>query len=93
MVWLWRDPERDKQTTDEIDRQEDRGAAIVAVAYFEDFLTASIKTQLIKDEEVTDPLFKGRGQLADFCHQNRLRIFAWANKQAAVASPPDRAPN
>src|SRR5207248_8570009 len=66
MVWLHRDPERDKLTTDEIDKAEDRSAAIMAAAYFEDRLTLAIRTQLIGDDEIADPLFKGRGQLSDF---------------------------
>jgi DNA-binding MltR family transcriptional regulator len=66
MPWTYRDGERDKATTDEIDRQEDRAAAIIASAYVEDRLALAIKARLIADIQVTNPMFNGDGPLATF---------------------------
>ncbi|HTI87669.1 MAG TPA: hypothetical protein VL966_13775 [Alphaproteobacteria bacterium] len=66
MSWIHRDPVLDKETTDEIDRAEDRAAAVLAGAYFEDRLTIVIKARLLDDASVANPLFTGYGPLGTF---------------------------
>lgn len=56
----------DPDTVEEIDRQEDRAAAIIAGAYLEDFVADAIKTRLLSDEQVINDFFNGMGPLATF---------------------------
>jgi len=66
MPWTHRDGTSDRETTDEIDRQEDRAAAIIAAAFLEDRITDAVKARLIRDAQVSDQMFKGVGPLANF---------------------------
>ncbi len=66
MAWVTRGTAEDHLTTAEIDRQEDRAAAIIAAAFFEDRLTLAIRERLVNDPRVVNPLFKGAGPLASF---------------------------
>jgi hypothetical protein len=82
--WTVRDAKRDRETTDAIERQEDRGAAILAAAYLEDRLTRAIKAQLISDAKITNSFFSGMGPLATFSAKINLAylmgIFNETNK-------------
>ena len=84
MTWTVRDAKRDRETTDAIERQEDRGAAILAAAYLEDRLTLAIKARLISDTKVTNSFFSGMGPLATFSAKINLAylmgIFNTTNK-------------
>lgn len=50
----------------EINKQRDRGAAIIAAAVLEDHLLAVIKAKLTTDEKIEDKMFRGYGPLASF---------------------------
>lgn len=56
----------DPETIREIDRQEDRGAAVIAGAYLEDFLFSAIKERFTDDAPVVNAFFSGMGPLATF---------------------------
>lgn len=49
----------------EIDAQTDRGAAVIAVAYLENRLTALIQSRLHDISKVSDRIFKGYGPLGE----------------------------
>lgn len=66
MPWATRGTAEDDLTTAEIERQEDRAAAIIAAAFFEDRLTLAIRERLVNDPRVVNPLLKGTGPLASF---------------------------
>ncbi len=66
MAWVIRNIKRDVQIAKEIDRQEDRGAAIVAGAYLEDFILEALKRRLVPDTAVLNEFFTGMGPLATF---------------------------
>ncbi len=84
MTWTVRDAKRDRETTTAIERQEDRGAAILAGAYLEDRLTLAIKARLISDRKTTNSFFTGMGPLANFSAKINLAylmgIFNQTNK-------------
>jgi hypothetical protein len=65
MSWTMRDG-LDPDTIDEIEKQNDRGAAIIAGALLEDFVVDAIKTRLLPDEKVIDQFLTGMGPLATF---------------------------
>jgi DNA-binding MltR family transcriptional regulator len=56
----------DQTIVEEIDRQEDRGAAIIAGAFLEDFIGETIKARFVRDEVAVKKLFGGFGPLATF---------------------------
>jgi DNA-binding MltR family transcriptional regulator len=64
-MWTTRS-DKDQETIEEIERQEDRGAAILAGAYLEDRLTLAIKERLVSDFKAQDTFFGGMGPLATF---------------------------
>ncbi len=64
-MWTTRS-DKDRMTIEEIERQDDRGAAILAGAYLEDRLTIAIKERLIPDTRTQNELFGGMGPLATF---------------------------
>jgi hypothetical protein len=66
MPWTLRDAKRESAIVDNIDKGDDRSAAILAGAFLEDRLTLAIKTRLIPDLQVQGKLFKGYGPLATF---------------------------
>jgi hypothetical protein len=51
---------------EEIDKQRDRGAAILAASVLEDHLTEVIKTRLERNAKIEARMFKGYGPLASF---------------------------
>jgi hypothetical protein len=66
MSWLFRDKTIDMETIDEIERQADRGAAIISCGYLEEFLLTAIKSVLVDDEKAIKRMFTGMGPLATF---------------------------
>jgi hypothetical protein len=66
MSWTNRVDYDDERIVKEIDRQEDRGAAVIAGAFLEDFLTDAIRTRLLDGESVLDQFLSGMGPLATF---------------------------
>lgn len=56
----------DKPIIAEIEKQTDRGAALIATAYLEERLLEAIKARMNRFEEVENKLFKGLGPLASF---------------------------
>jgi len=66
MPWTLRDAKRESAIVDNIDKGDDRSAAILAGAFLEDRLTLAIKTRLIPDLQVQGKLFKCYGPLATF---------------------------
>jgi hypothetical protein len=50
----------------EIDRSDDRAAAIVAAAFLDDHLTIALKTRLHQDEEILKDFFRPSGPLGSF---------------------------
>jgi hypothetical protein len=66
MPWTVRDAKRERATIENIEKGDDRSAAILAGAYLEDRLTSAIKVRLISDAEVHGKIFKGYGPLATF---------------------------
>jgi hypothetical protein len=51
---------------EEIDKQRDRGAAILAASVLEDHLTEVIKTRMERNVKIESKMFKGYGPLASF---------------------------
>lgn len=51
---------------EEINKQRDRGAAIIAFAVLEDHLVALIKSKLIRDSTIEKKVFRGYGPLGSF---------------------------
>lgn len=47
----------------EVNEASDRGAAILATSWVDDYLTAAIKSKLLDDENTTSKLFKPSGPL------------------------------
>src|SRR5215204_223784 len=70
-MWTTR-TDKDRLTIEEIERQDDRGAAILAGAYLEDRLTMAIKERLIADTKAQDALFGGMGPFATFHAKTEL---------------------
>jgi len=66
MAWLFRDKAIDYETILEIERQADRGAAIIACAYLEEFLVTAITSLLVDDKNGIEKMFTGMGPLATF---------------------------
>jgi len=66
MPWTTRGTKEDKETTEEIERQEDRAAAIIAAAYFENRLMLAIQERLEDDAKVINSFFQNMGPLASF---------------------------
>ena len=66
MPWTTRGTQEDKETTEEIERQEDRAAAIIAAAYFENRLMLAIQERLEDDAKVINSFFQNMGPLASF---------------------------
>jgi hypothetical protein len=50
----------------DIDRSEDRAAAIVAAAFLEDHLAIALKTRLHQDEKILNDIFRSSGPLGSF---------------------------
>jgi hypothetical protein len=66
MPWTLRDLERDRETTDAIDRYDDRSAAILAASFFEDRLTRRIKARLIPDAKAQKKFLEYPGPISTF---------------------------
>lgn len=61
---VWPVSDDDKPILDEIAKQTDRGAALIAVAYLEERLVSAIKARMNRHEEIEGRLFRGAGPLA-----------------------------
>jgi DNA-binding MltR family transcriptional regulator len=57
---------RDNAIFEEIQRQEDRGAAIIAGSFLDEFLLKAISSVLIDDEKSVEEIFEGTAPLATF---------------------------
>jgi hypothetical protein len=66
MTWTVRNANRDRKTTDAIERLEDRAAAILAAAFLEDRLTSAIKARLAADTKAQNKFFKYPGPVSTF---------------------------
>ena len=66
MTWTLRDIENDREIVRAIDGHDDRAAAILAGAYLEDRLLATIKTRLVSDGKALKRFFTGIGPLVTF---------------------------
>jgi hypothetical protein len=66
MTWTLRDLERDRQTTDAIDRHDDRSAAILAASFLEDRLTRGIKATLTPDAKAQKKFLEYPGPISTF---------------------------
>ena len=67
VTWFTLEDDRYFSITEEINKQRDRGAAIIAVAVLEDHLLAAIKAKLSNnDAKIEDKMFNGYGPLASF---------------------------
>jgi DNA-binding MltR family transcriptional regulator len=73
MIWIIAN-ENDKSILEEIYKQTDRGAALIAVSYLEQRLLDAIKSRLNNDEKIEDKLFKGSGALATFSSRIDLAL-------------------
>jgi hypothetical protein len=66
MSWTLRDAKREGRIINNIEKGEDRTAAILGASYLQDRLTDAIKARLVTDNEVHSKLFKGYGPLSSF---------------------------
>jgi len=66
MTWTLRDIENDREIVRAIEGHDDRAAAILAGAYLEDRLLATIKTRLVSDAKALKKFFAGIGPLVTF---------------------------
>src|SRR5258706_8269848 len=64
MVWMLK--KHDIAIIKEIERQRDRGAAIIAGACLEERLTELLQAAFEKHDDVSNQIFKGYGPLASF---------------------------
>src|SRR5262249_15079476 len=64
-MWFF-DASKYPKLIEEIDKQRDRGAAILAASVLEDHLTQIIKTRLERNPKIESRMFKGYGPLASF---------------------------
>jgi hypothetical protein len=66
-MWVHLDDKLDEQITNEIDRQEDRSAAIIAGSFLENRLVMATQAQFKhRNKSVENALFKGVGPMATF---------------------------
>lgn len=63
MTWVIQN-DSDKQILEEMLKQSDRGAALIATAYLEERLVDAIKARLNRCQAIENKLFKGTGPLA-----------------------------
>jgi hypothetical protein len=63
-MWVYLDEHRYRHATNEIPKQRDRGAGIIASSILEDYLIAAIKTRFDRHQGIEDKLFKGTGPLS-----------------------------
>ncbi len=66
MSWTLRDAKREGRIINNIEKGEDRTAAILGASYLEDRLTDAIKARLVTDNKVHGQFFKGYGPLSSF---------------------------
>jgi len=62
MTWITASDD-DKPILEEIEKQTDRGAALIAVAYLEERLVAGIKARIQNNDEIEDKVFNYSGPL------------------------------
>jgi DNA-binding MltR family transcriptional regulator len=65
MTWITISDD-DKPIIEEIEKQTDRGAAIIASAYLEERLLAAIKARTNRHDKIESAIYKGSGPLASF---------------------------
>jgi DNA-binding MltR family transcriptional regulator len=65
MVWITASDD-DKPILEEIQKQTDRAAALIASAYLEERLIEAIKARIVRNEDLEGRLFKGSGPMAAF---------------------------
>lgn len=65
MTWTGANPAY-KSIIIEIERQTDRGAALIAASLIESQLLVAIKKHLVEDKDVANKLFKPSGPIGDF---------------------------
>ena len=65
MTWLTLEKSY-AETLNEIKKQRDRGAAIIAASVLEDHLLAAIQSRLHRNDTIESKIFKGYGPLASF---------------------------
>lgn len=65
MMWMVPDPTY-KSVIDEIERQTDRGAALIATALLEQTLVDLIRSKIIYEKDTFHKLFKPSGPIGDF---------------------------
>lgn len=66
MPWIARGGTIDQDTTAEIERQGDRGAAIMAGSYLEDYFGSAIRAIMVDDKKSINQMFERMGPLATF---------------------------
>jgi DNA-binding MltR family transcriptional regulator len=65
MAWMTNSDD-DRPILEEIEKQTDRAAALIAVAYLEERLLAAIKSRLVNDGKTHDKIFRGSGPVSAF---------------------------
>ena len=71
MVWTVKSDD-DNAIIQEMAKQTDRGAVLIATAYLEERLVDAIKARLIRDEDIESTFFKGVGPLASLSSRIHL---------------------
>jgi hypothetical protein len=71
-MWTVRDPSIDWPIIEEIEKADDRAAAILAISLIEDRLEKAIKPLLHSHKEITPAMFDGLGPLASFSAKTRM---------------------
>src|SRR5262245_5515962 len=62
MTWVT-NSDTDKPILEEIERQTDRAAALIAVAYLEERLVAAIKARMVRNVDIEQRVFMSSGPL------------------------------
>jgi hypothetical protein len=66
MTWFLLPDPKYRHAIQEIKKQRDRGAGIMAASILEEHLTAAIKSHIQKNKEIENRMFSGYGPLASF---------------------------
>ena len=66
MTWIVLEDKDYKHAFQEIKKQRDRGAGIIATSILQDHLLAAIRTRISYHRNIADNMFKGAGALSDF---------------------------
>jgi hypothetical protein len=65
MTWITLS-DADKPILEEIEKQTDRAAALIATSYLEDRLVEAIKARTVRDQNVEKDMFRNSGPLGSF---------------------------